>query len=204
MEILWHGQTCFTLKGSCATLVTDPYGGIGLKLPKLKADLVTVSQQAPEFNEVSAVEGTPKVFDWPGEYEASGVLAMAIEAGEKLIFHIEMDAIRLAHLGTLDTKLTESMIEQLGDVDILLIPVGGAGALDAKMAHEVIEQIEPRVVIPMHYQIEGLTEKVAGVAPFLKEIGGHMEPQDKFVIKGRGSLPEETTQFVVLNPQLGT
>ena len=191
MEIIWHGQNCFTFKGTSATVVTDPYSGIGT----LKADMVTVSQDDPKFNALTKIEGAPRIFDWPGEYEASGVLVMAIDCGGKRIFHIEMEGIRFLHLGTLNTQLTESMIEQLGEVDVLLIPVGGGDALDAKGAHEVIEQIEPRIVIPMGYQS-------GGVEPFLKEIGAHMEPQDKFVIKGRGSLPEETTQFVVLNPQL--
>lgn len=204
MEIIWHGQTCFTLKGTSATVVTDPYDGIGLTLPSLKANVVTLGLDKKGFSNWKAVAGDPKVLDWPGEYEAAGVLVMALEAeGGKRVLHFQLDGIRIVHLGMLDKKLTEEMIEQLGDIDIALIPVGGGEALDAKLAHEVIEQLEPRVVIPMNYNVEGLEADVAPVGNFLKEVGGHMEPLDKFVLKGRAGLPEETTQYVVLNPQLG-
>lgn len=203
MEIIWHGQNCFTLKGTDATVVTDPYRDNGLTLPKLKAQIVTVSENTPGYGNVAAVEGEPRVFEWPGEYESQGVLMSGFESAGKRIFHMEIDGIRIAHMGRLEAKLSEEVIEALGDVDVLMIPVGGGDAIDHKLAHQVIEQIEPRVVIPMHYMIDGLKADVAGVDLFLKEMGSHGEPQEKWVIKGRSTLPEEAMQFVVLVPQVG-
>lgn len=221
MEIIWHGQSCFTLKGDRITVVTDPYGEIGLKLPKLKADIVTVSHDHADHNNTAAVEGEPHIFDWPGEYEAGGVMLVGLEAfhfkkseeadekavarGKTIIFHIDLDDLRICHLGDLGHKLTDEMVETIGDVDILLIPVGGGSTIDHKTAHQVIEQIDPRIVIPMHYKIDGLKveTELQDVEPFLKEVGAHNEGLDKLEIKGRASLPEETTSFVVLEPRLG-
>ena len=218
MEIIWHGHSCFTIKGKNATVVTDPYGEIGLKLPKLKADFVTVSHDHESHNNTAAIEGEPQIFDWPGEYEKSGVLFTGISAfhapesageegikrGRNTIFHLEVDDIKLCHLGDLGHKLTDAMIEMIGDVDILLIPVGGGTALDAKKAHEVVEQIDPRVVIPMHYKIDGLKrEDLAPLDVFMKEVGSHSEAQESFKLKSRAELPEETTVFTLLKPILG-
>ncbi len=221
MEITWHGQSCFTLKGNKITVVTDPYGEIGLKLPQLKADILSVSHDHASHNNVAAVEGEPRVFDWPGEYEAGGVMMTALECfhfkkseeadekvatrGKSLIFFFELDGIRVCHLGDLGHKLTDDMVEAIGDIDILLIPVGGGTTIDHKTAHQVIEQIDPRIVVPMHYKISGLkTEpELQDIEPFLKEVGTQNEPQESLQIAGRSSLPEDATSFVVLTPQLG-
>ncbi|MBT5016010.1 MBL fold metallo-hydrolase [Candidatus Peregrinibacteria bacterium] len=222
MEIIWHGQSCFTLKGSKATVVTDPYGDIGLKLPSLKANILTVSHDHEDHNNVAAVEDNPQLFDWPGEYEANGVMMTALNAfhyrkseeedekaaarGKTLIFHFEIDGIKVCHLGDLGHKLTDDMVEAIGDVDILLIPAGGDSTIDHKTAHQVIEQIDPRIVIPMHYKIPGLKVEadLQDVEPFLKEMGvSSSESQEKLEVKGRSSLPEATTAYVVLEAQLG-
>lgn len=218
MEIIWHGHSCFTIKGKSATLVTDPYGKIGLKLPKLKADIVTVSHDHESHNNVAAVEGNPQIFDWPGEYEKSGVLLTGVSSfhypesegeegakrGRNNIFHFEMDDIKFCHLGDLGHKLTDAMIEMIGDVDVLMIPVGGGTTIDHKKAHEVVEQIDPRIVIPMHYKIDGLErDDLAGVDVFMKEVGSHVEAQESFKAKSRAELPEETTEFVILKAMVG-
>ena len=221
MEITWHGQSCFTLKGNKITVVTDPYGEIGLKLPKLTADILSISHDHTDHNNIKAVEGEPRVFDWPGEYEAGEVMMTAIECfhykkseeedekvasrGKSLIFFFEIDGIRVCHLGDLGHKLTDDMVQAIGDIDILLIPVGGGNTIDHKTAHQVIEQIDPRIVVPMHYQIDSLKvdAELQNVEPFLKEVGAHNEPQESLQIGGRSSLPEDTTSFVVLAPQLG-
>lgn len=196
MEIIWHGKTCFTLKGSSAIAVTDPYVESGMARPKLKSDLVTLSVNPPTDKALEKIEGEPRIFDWPGEYEAKGVLLTGIDTGEQntILFQIEIDGFRLAHLGHLRDKLSEEMIEKLGDVDVLLIPVGGGEAIDHKLAHEVIEQVDPRMVIPMNYEDS---------SAFLKEVGTYSEPRESLVLKNRGELPEENMQFVVLNPKLG-
>jgi L-ascorbate metabolism protein UlaG (beta-lactamase superfamily) len=215
MEIIWHGQSCFTVKGRNATVVTDPYGDIGLRLPKLKGSIVTISHDHIDHNNVAGVEGDPKVFDWPGEFESGGVLMSAVEAphygegaddeakkrGKTLMFHFEVDGIKICHVGDLGQKLTDEMIEKLGDVDILMVPVGGNFTIDHKVAHSVIEQIEPRVVIPMHYKIDGLTVDIGELEPFLKEVGMHEPAEDKLVFKNRGALPTDAMKTVVLNRQ---
>jgi len=216
MEIIWHGQSCFTIKGSSSTLVTDPYNSKnGLTPPKFKADIVTVSHAHENHNNVAAVEGeNVKVFDWPGEYESKEVMISCIEIPrflkpeektelkrpQLLAAYIEMDGIKICHLGGLEKRLTGEMIEAIGDVDVLLLPVGGGDMIAAKTAHEVIEQIEPRIVIPMHYKIDGLKEEIAPLDVFIKEMGIHVEPTEKWVIKNRKEMPEETTGYVILMP----
>lgn len=183
MEIIWHGQFCFTLKGNGATIVTDPFD------PKIKADVVTMSHRKEDHG----IEAST-VFDWPGEYESKGILITLISTDEKeenLAAHFEMDGVKICHLGNLNGKLSDAALEMIGDVDILLIPVGGGEALDSKTAHEVIEQLEPRVVIPMNFKDAG---------PFMKAAGTHEEPRESFKIKTRAELPEETTIFVQLLP----
>ena len=203
MEIIWHGNTCFTFKGSSAIVVSDPYMEKGeLKTPPLKADIVILTQE--EGMNADAVAGVSKVIDWPGEYEAKDVLVMALETEPNhSIFHLEMDGFKIAHLGSLNRKLSEEEVEKLGDVDLVMIPVGGGNALDPKLAHEVVEQIDPRMVIPMLYKIEGSTEDYTELEPFLKEMGSHSEPRESLIVKNREELPEDTTVFVVLTPKLG-
>ena len=218
MEIIWHGHACFSIKGSNATVVTDPYGDVGLKLPGLKADILTISHDHFDHNNREAVAGDPQIFDWAGEYEKSGVLITAIKSfhfaesegeegakrGGNLIFHMEIDGFKICHLGDLGHKLTDEMVEMIGDVDILMIPVGGKYTIDHKKAHEVVEQIDPRIVIPMHYKIDGLNiNDISGVDLFLKEVGSHEEPQETLKYKTRSELPEDTTMFVSLIPHLG-
>lgn len=206
MELIWHGQNCFTLKGNGATVVVDPYDPkIGLTMPKIKADVVTMSHSEGDLGAVEGIgEASLTVFDWPGEYESKGILITLIATDEKeenLAAHFDVEGVKVCHLGNLSGKLSDAALEAIGDVDILLIPVGGGDVLDSKGAHEVIEQLEPRVVIPMHYKIEGLKdEKIAGVEAFLKAAGTHNEPRESFKIKTRAELPEETTIFVQLLP----
>ncbi|KKR25530.1 MAG: hypothetical protein UT55_C0039G0001, partial [Candidatus Peregrinibacteria bacterium GW2011_GWE2_39_6] len=124
MEIIWHGQACLTIKGADATLITVPYGeGIGINLPKLKADIVTLSLNDSNSFNSKAVEGEPKILSWPGEYEVRGVLLNVLSTpegsttGESLIFKFEMDGFRFCHLGNIRSKLPEAIIENLGDID---------------------------------------------------------------------------------------
>ncbi len=189
MELIWHGQSGFTLKGNGATLVLDPYSD--LKLPKLKADVVTMSHKGELHSDVEV----STVFDWPGEYESKGILITLVATDEKeenLAAHFEIEGVKICHLGNLNEKLSDAALEAIGDVDVLLIPVGGEETLDSKAAHEVVEQLEPRVVIPMHYKDAG---------PFMKAAGTHEAPRESFKIKNRSELPEETTIFVQLLPQ---
>jgi len=211
MQIKFHGHSCFSVKDGDFTLVTDPYDeSTGLKLPVLKANVVTVSHKHPHYNNVSAVQGEPKVFNWPGEYETAGIHFRGIvsfhntkedkEQKENTIFKADLNGIHLCHLGSLGTKLTPEQLESVGDVDILFIPVGNKEAIDAKKAKEVIEQIEPRIIIPMAYHTEGDTTGLDALELFLKEMGAQAGEQiDTFTVK-RSELPDDNSKVVVIQP----
>jgi len=218
MDIIWHGHSCFTLKGKNATVVTDPYKDVGLKLPELTADIVTVSHGHEDHNNVEAVNGDVKVIDWPGEYERKNVSVLGLEAfhysksegkdaekrGKNIIYVIEIDDVKVCHLGDLGHKLTSELTEAIGDVDVLLVPVGGKFTIDYKKAVEVIEQIEPRVVIPMHYKTDGNTVDIDTNERFLKEVGvTDVKEESKFEIKSVSELPDDRMEFTVLKPITG-
>ncbi len=210
MQIKFYGHACFSIKEGDFTVVTDPYGeGCGLKLPGLKANVVTVSYKDAYHSNTGAIEGEPRVFSWPGEYETSRYPFKGIasfhnqkedeEQKENTIFTVDIKGIRLCHLGVLGTKLTPEQLEQIGDVDILFVPVGGKQAIDAKKAKEVVEQIEPRVIIPMIYDTEGSNCGLGAAEPFLSEMGSQGgEPIDAFDVK-RSELPDEMSKVVVIS-----
>lgn len=220
MDIQWHGLSCFTIKGKSGTVVTDPYDAkeIGLKPFKLSADVCVANADFDLHHAVSQVSGQSNVFDWPGEYESKGIIIQGIpafdrpkekEEGKKdmanraLIFTIQIDGFRLCHLSNLGHKLTPEMLEAIGDIDILIVPVGGEGCLDAKKAHEVVEQLDPRIVIPMYYKMPGVKLPLAELDGFLKEMGIH-SPQKEKVLKfaSPSDLPQEHTEFKILEPSL--
>jgi L-ascorbate metabolism protein UlaG (beta-lactamase superfamily) len=201
MDITWHGHSCFTIKGKDATIVTDPFEGLGTKLPKLKANVVSLSGEG----ETAEVDGNPKVLDWPGEYEVSNVAIEAIcPLGENFnIFVFALDGIKICHLSYLSHELPEDLLDRIGEVDILMVPVGGSEVLDGKLAQKVVEAIEPRVVIPMLYAGTETKLKIGGIADFLKAMGKTAtEPTEKYSVSSRSSLPEDRMDFVVLEPKL--
>ncbi len=210
MDIRFHGHACFSIKNGDITIVTSPYNdSIGLKLPKLTANVVIVGHDNEAHNNVKSVEGDPMVLNWPGEYETKGVHFKGIhsfhnakddkEQLENTIFKINIKGIRICHLGAQGTKLTPEQLEKVGDVDILFVPVGKVGNLDAKKAKEVIEQIEPRIVIPMAYNTDGSNRGLDPVETFLSAMGADgVEPLETFVVK-RSELPEDNSKVVVLS-----
>lgn len=212
MDITWHGHSCFTFKGSDATIVTDPYT-IGNKLPKLKANIVTLGDVlAEKEGEISQVEGNPKVLDWPGEFEVSNVAVEAFSAdqfakegsleGENVnIFVFMLDGIKICHLSGLAHELSDELLDRIGDVDILLIPVGGGVVLDGKKAQNIVEAIEPRIVIPMYFNATETKLQIGGAEEFLKTMGQtELQGENKFTIKGRSNLPDDVMTFVLLEP----
>lgn len=210
MEIKFHGQACFSISDGGVTIVTDPFKEkIGLKLPKLTADALTISHDSEAHNNVEGMEGDPKVFSWPGEYETKGIHFKLIhsfhnqkddkEQRENNVAVIHWGGIRLCHLGAQGTKLTPEQLEQVGDVDILFVPVGGKECLDPKKAKEVVEQIEPRVIIPMCYDTENNNLDLGSLDAFLTVMGSKVdEPMDSFKVK-RSDLPEDNSKLLVLN-----
>jgi L-ascorbate metabolism protein UlaG (beta-lactamase superfamily) len=222
MELTWHGYSCFSIKTKNANIIIDPYSeGLGIKLPSLKGDAVLISKNEKQHNNPGAVGGEPRIIDWPGEYEVKGAAITAIdlctvEGGPEikakecktenkpgLIFTIEADELRVCFIGDMGKEVSDELIDNIGDVDILLIPVGGEGTLDAKQAQLVIEKIEPRAVVPMHYKISGIKEALDDVEPFLKAVGAaDAAAEEKLVIKAKTDFPEDKTVFAVLKPKL--
>jgi L-ascorbate metabolism protein UlaG (beta-lactamase superfamily) len=217
MIIQWFGQACFKIEGQNCILVTDPFTeDCGLKLPRLASDLVTVSHQHSDHNNIGAIKGLkeakPFLIEGPGEYEIKNTFIYGIHSyhddqagkqrGENIIYRLEMDGINLAHLGDLGHLLDDNQVEKLEGVDILFIPVGGIYTLNAKQATEVISQVEPRIVIPMHYQITGLKlkNKIDGINVFCKEFGAcPTEEISKFKISKK-DLPQQDLQVVIFQP----
>lgn len=190
MEITWHGETCFTIKGKSGTVVFDPYKSTTHKPSGLKGDIILYSQGTEN---ALPVAGETKSFDWPGEYEVKEIPIIGASSEDgKTMFKIIVDGIKLCHLGRINSKVSSEMLESLGDIDILFIPVGGDGTLDAKKAHEIIESIEPRAVIPMQYD---------DVEPFTRQVGG-VKPQEteKFTATSLSNFPEDRLEVIILKP----
>ncbi len=213
MIITWQGHSCFKIQDKIGsegiTLVTDPFDKtIGLKVPNFEADIITVSHQHFDHNNVKALRGNPFIIDCAGEYDVKGILIEGVdsyhddkkgaERGNNIIFRIEFDDISVVHLGDLGQTLDDSQLEKLAGTDILLIPIGGKYTIGAKRAVELIAQIEPRIVIPMHYKTKDLKMDIDGVDKFIKELGLTPVYEEKLKISKR-DLPQEDRELVILN-----
>jgi L-ascorbate metabolism protein UlaG (beta-lactamase superfamily) len=214
MDIVWHGLGSFSISGKPiageVTLVTDPYeNSVGLRFPRtLKASVVASSDKSEWANNAEAIEGqgerkSPFLVEHAGEYEVSGIFVRGIDAPKKegaahSIFRIVVEGIKIAYLGSIDRKLTNAEIGLLGEIDILIVPVGGGKVLDVKTANAVVSQVEPRMVIPSHYDTKGMNEKLANVEDFCKEIACAREDLNKLKMK-KSALPVDDIQLVVLS-----
>jgi len=211
MEISWLGHSCFKIKGSRATVITDPYSpDSGYSLGKAAANIVTVSHQHPEhsyISGISGISGDPKIVSRPGEYEISGVLIIGMSTfhdeesgiirGKNTIYLIEIDGLSVCHLGDLGHVLSAERAEEIDNVDVLLLPVGGVSTIEASAAAEVVRQLEPKVVIPMHYKTDALKRELEPVGSFLKEMGlAEVNPQQKLSIT-KTSLPLTSQIFLL-------
>lgn len=213
MEITWYGHSCFRLtERNYATVVTDPFDNkeIGYSPLKLKADIVTVSHDAPGHNNTDAVKGSSHVIDGAGEFEIGGVFITGVQAdsaGKKAkdtarntIYVFDYDGITVAHLGDLKQAPSQTEIDALGTVNVALVPVGGGGGLNAAKAAEVISLLEPNIVIPMHYATPDAKVSLDSLNKFIKEMG-LTKPESQPSLKvTRSGLPEET-HVVVLDYQ---
>jgi L-ascorbate metabolism protein UlaG (beta-lactamase superfamily) len=213
MIITWQGQSCFKIQDKIGpdgiTVATDPFDkSIGLKTPNFEADIVTVSHDHFDHNNVQALRANPFMINMAGEYDVKGVLVEGIESyhddkkgeerGKNIIYRIEMEDISIVHLGDLGHTLDNSQLAKLEATDILMIPVGGKYTLDAKKAVEVIAQLEPRIIIPMHYKIPGLKVDIEKVDIFIKELGLTPTKEEKLKISKK-ELPVEDTELVVFD-----
>ena len=200
MDISWLGHSCFRIKGRQATVITDPYPpDSGYLLGKPTAGIVTVSHHHPGHSYVQGVGGEPRLITGPGEYEISGVLIIGIatfhdvergsKRGKNTVYLMEIDEVSVCHLGDLGHVLTAGQVEEIGNVDVLLLPVGGVSTIDAPMAAEVVRQLEPNAVIPMHYKTPALSRELESVDKFLEEMGAkEINSQPKLSLT-RSTLP---------------
>lgn len=211
MEITWYGQACFKIKSKSGTqVVIDPFDPemVGLKLPKdLSGEVALQTHSHADHSNLNAVLDNPVRIVGPGEYEVSGILINGISSfhdkdqgasrGKNTIYHLQIDGLNLVHLGDLGHLLTQDQIEGIGATDILCLPVGGVFTIDSKEAAEVVAQLEPRIIIPMHYFLPGLKFELEGVEAFLKEMGAeNSQPVPKLVIT-KDKLPEEQQVLVL-------
>ena len=208
MDINWLGHSCFRIRGRQVTVITDPYSpDLGYSLGKPTARIVTQSHEHPGHSYVQGVGGEPRLVHGPGEYEINDVLIIGIatfhdaekgaKRGKNTVYLMEIDEVSVCHLGDLGHVLTDEHIEHLDNVDILLLPVGGVSTIGAATAVEVVRQLEPSVVVPMHYKTEVLSRKLDPVDQFLKEMGlKEVASQPKLSFTKAG-LPASTQVFLL-------
>jgi len=182
-------------------LITDPYSpDLGYSLGKQSADVVTLSHQHPGHSFAQGINGNPKVVTGPGEYEISNLLIIGVSTfhdnesgakrGKNTAYCIEMNEVSICHLGDLGHVLADEQVEELGNVDVLLLPVGGVSTINAPVATEIVRQLEPKIVIPMHYKTPAINRQLEPVDRFLKELGVHdISPQAKLSITKSGLPP---------------
>ena len=209
MEIAWLGQSCFRIRGREAIVVTDPCPpSSGYTIGRPTANIVTVSHGHENHSYVKGVAGKPTILERPGEYEIQGAFMTGVRTyhdaskgavhGPNVSFVIEMEDVRVCHLGDLGHTPTPEQVEEMSGVGVLLVPVGGHTTIDAPTAAEVVNIIEPAIVVPMHYRTPDVQSELATIDRFLKEMGAKdLEPQPKLTV-GRKSLPHET-QVVLLD-----
>lgn len=209
MTISWFGQSCFRLEGKEVSLLIDPFSKeIGLRPPKIKDQIVLITHEHYDHNNLDEADKETMIVRNPGEYESKGVFIQGIssfhdkaqgaERGTNTIYLIKMEDMTICHLGDLgQEKLEDQQVDLIGEVDVLIVPVGGKYTLNFKEAVGVVGQIEPKVIIPMHYQVPGLNIDIEPADKFVKEMGLTPETIDKFKITKK-LLPQEETKLVVL------
>ena len=208
MEITWLGHSCFLIRGKEKTIITDPcHPDLGYRLGEPEADIATLSHFHPGHSYIEGVANEPKQIKSPGEYEIGGVFITGVATfhddkkgelkGKNTIYVIEMDGITLCHLGDLGHPMGPNLIEELGEVDILFLPVGEVSTIPVDTAVEIVRQLEPPIVIPMHYKTEAFTGNLSLVDKFLDKMRiKWIESKPKLSVTS-SSLPT-TTQTIVL------
>ena len=211
MDITWYGHSCFRItERGHITAITDPYSDeIGLPAPKIKGNIITISHPKPGHNAVDMVKGHEYVLEGPGEYELGGVFIQGIamhfidgaEARPNVAYLFSYDNLTVLHLGDLAHVPHQSTIEELGEVNVVLVPAGGGKGLRADQAAEVIALIEPNYIVPMHYALPGLKVELDPVDKFLKAMGVSKAQEEDVLRLSTSTLPEQP-QVVVLRPQI--
>jgi L-ascorbate metabolism protein UlaG (beta-lactamase superfamily) len=217
MNIFWYGQSFFELVANLeknqVKIAIDPFSkDLGLKVPKIEANVLLISHNHFDHNNKGAISGNYFLIDQPGEYEVKEVYIKAIpsfhdnlkgkERGENLIFLIEAEELRICHLGDIGQKeLENGQLEEIGEVDVLMIPVGGTYTISFKEAIKIMSQIEPKITIPMHFALPKLKVKLDPVEKFLKSLGiKSLKPEKKLSVKKESLSPEEA-KIILLEPR---
>jgi L-ascorbate metabolism protein UlaG (beta-lactamase superfamily) len=209
MIIQWFGQSYFKIETKNKVIVIDPFSenALGIKPARFKADILLISHPHEDHNNKAVILGEPFILEGPGEVEKEGIFIEGILSYHhnhlgrnreyNTIYKIEAEDLTLCHLGDLGEKiLKEETLEKLSEIDVLFIPVGGNYTIDAEEAVAIINQIEPKIVIPMHYQLKDLKIKLDTLEKFLKAFGKKPEELDKLVIR-KTQLPQETKLIVL-------
>jgi L-ascorbate metabolism protein UlaG (beta-lactamase superfamily) len=217
MDITYLGHASFKIRGRKASVVTDPYNSsVGFSYPRVSADVVTVSHNHPDHNDYKSVSGTsrrdkPFIIQYPGEYEVSGISVFGIpsfhdantgqDRGRNTMYLIQIDDVAVVHLGDLGHILTDKQVEAVGDVDVLLLPVGGIYTIGAKEAVEIVNQLQPAYVIPMHFRTKRHSKKTFGelstVDDFINEAGYDQVEFTKKLSISKTQLPGEMEVIVL-------
>jgi L-ascorbate metabolism protein UlaG (beta-lactamase superfamily) len=189
MIIQYYGHSCFKITTKPAGRATedvvlffDPFGKeLGLRPPQGQADVVFVSHEHSDHNNIAAIKGAPVIIDAPGEYAVKGINVVGIDSfhdaeegahsGRSTIFILEAEDLKICHLGDLGSDLAGKQLEEIDGVDILFVPIGGTHTIDGKKAAELVHKIEPVLVIPMHYKLAGTTEDINDEKKFCAEMG---------------------------------
>ena len=193
MDITWLGHSCFRLHDADMIVVTDPYPtSIGLRVDNRPASIVTVSNPHPNHGHVGDIEGHPKIFRDPGEYEYNGVTARGVMtplsegqsvAERNVAFTIEIGGVNVCHLGDVATPLTTRMIDELKPVDVVLVPTGGHCTLNMDQVYQTLQDLDAKIAIPMHYKTDGVNVEIDPIDPFILRMGlDDVQPQPRLVV----------------------
>lgn len=212
MDITWLGHSCFRIRGKEAVILIDPcHPSFGYSLGKIQADIVTVSHFHPGHCYTEIIATKFKLIKGPGEYELNGTFITGIptwhdaDQGKKLgkntVYILEIDGMTLCHLGDIGHVPASELIEAIGDIEILFVPVGGVSTIGGSTAAEIVRRLAPKIVIPMHYKTAALTRELEPVDKFLKELGLKEKPSQPKLSISKSSLPSATTgsQVVILD-----
>ncbi len=215
MEIFWYGHSCFRFtENGFASVVADPFDSIttGNTRLQLEADIVTISHDKPGHNHVAAIKNDPFIIAGPGEYEVGGVYVTGMQTNgqtgitdpseRNTLYAFDYNGIKIIHMGGIDRVPSQSEIEELGSVHIALVPIGGGTTLNAVKAAEIVNLLDPHIIIPMHFMTANSLISLDPLNKFLNEMGlSNIEPINSLKISSARGLPE-TSQVVVLEPQI--
>ena len=216
MNIQYYGHSCFKIitkpmgrGGNDVTIFLDPFNkSIGLRPPQGTADLVLVSHDHDDHNNIQAIKGDPYSIDIPGEYSVKGVSITGVasfhdeekgaERGLNTIYILESEELKVCHLGDLGDELKEEQLEKISGVDILMVPIGGKYTLDAKKAITLIKKIEPAIIIPMHYKVDGLTMDIADEKEFCAKLGNCPEEKVNKINFKKKDLKDKKMEIILM------